>query len=183
MLNEKIVRELVAYSCGVQIPNPSTLCGYAAEVIEEQAKEIEKLRAQNEQLREAAALVAKESAEPLERRWIPVTERLPEYGVRVLAFNMRAKNKYIGIWTREKDPGDGNDCWFDSAGWWYAFDEITHWMPLPEPPETHAQWIEDGSGIIICPECKRGYNLHAKYTHYCPNCGAKMDGGDDHTCL
>ena len=67
--------------------------------------------------------------------WIPVEEWLPEYGARVLAFNMRAKNKYIGIWTREKDPGDGNDCWFDSAGWWYAFDEITHWMPLPEPPE------------------------------------------------
>lgn len=44
-------------------------------------------------------------------------------------------------------------------------------------PVVHAQWIEDGSGIIICPECKRGYNLHAKYTHYCPHCGAKMDGG------
>ena len=44
-------------------------------------------------------------------------------------------------------------------------------------PVVHAQSIEDGSGIIICPECKRGYNLHAKYTHYCPNCGAKMDGG------
>lgn len=98
-------------------------------------QEIEKLRGQNEQLREAAALVTKESAELLERRWIPVTERLPENGVRVLAFNMRAKNKYIGIWTREKDPGDGNDCWFDSAGWWYAFDEITHWMPLPSGPE------------------------------------------------
>ena len=98
-------------------------------------KEIEKLRGQNEQLREAAALVTKESAELLERRWIPVEERLPENGVRVLAFNMRAKNKYIGIWTREKDPGDGNDCWFDSAGWWYAFDEITHWMPLPSGPE------------------------------------------------
>ena len=98
-------------------------------------QEIENLRGQNKQLREAAALVTKESAELLERRWIPVEERLPENGVRVLAFNMRAKNKYIGIWTREKDPGDGNDCWFDSAGWWYAFDEITHWMPLPEPPE------------------------------------------------
>ena len=98
-------------------------------------QEIEKLRGQNEQLREAAALVTKESAELLERRWIPVTERLPEYDARVLAFDMRAKNKYIGIWTREKDPDDGNDCWFDSAGWWYAFDEITHWMPLPEPPE------------------------------------------------
>ena len=45
-------------------------------------------------------------------------------------------------------------------------------------PVVHARWIDDGSGIIICPECKRGYNLHAKYTHYCPNCGAKMDGGD-----
>lgn len=44
-------------------------------------------------------------------------------------------------------------------------------------PVVHAQWIEDGRGIIICPECKRGYNLHAKYTHYCPHCGAKMDGG------
>lgn len=50
----------------------------AADLIEAQAKEIEKLRGQNEQLREAAALVAKESAELLERRWIPVEERLPE---------------------------------------------------------------------------------------------------------
>ena len=53
-------------------------------------------------------------------------------------------------------------------------------MPAADvAPVVHAQWIEDGSGIIICPECKRGYNLHAKYTHYCPHCGAKMDGGAD----
>ena len=39
-------------------------------------QEIEKLRGQNEQLRKAAALVAKESAELLERRWIPVEENL-----------------------------------------------------------------------------------------------------------
>jgi hypothetical protein len=45
-------------------------------------------------------------------------------------------------------------------------------------PVVHARWIDDGSGIIICPECERGYNLHAKYTHYCPNCGVKMDGGE-----
>ena len=47
-------------------------------------------------------------------------------------------------------------------------------------PVVHGRWIDDGSGIIICPECKRGYNLIAKYNHYCPNCGAKMDGGADH---
>ena len=44
-------------------------------------------------------------------------------------------------------------------------------------PVVHAQWIEDESGIIICPKCKRGYNLIAKFTNYCPACGAKMDGG------
>ena len=37
----------------------------------EAADTLEKLRGQNKQLREAAALVAKESAELLERRWIP----------------------------------------------------------------------------------------------------------------
>lgn len=55
-------------------------------------------------------------------------------------------------------------------------------MPAADvAPVVHGRWIDDGSGIIICPECERGYNLHAKYTHYCPNCGAKMDienGGD-----
>lgn len=45
-------------------------------------------------------------------------------------------------------------------------------------PVVHARWIDDGSGIIICSECKRGYNLVPGFTHYCPNCGAKMDGGD-----
>lgn len=42
----------------------------AADLIEAQAKEIEGLRSQNEQLREAAALVAKESAELLERNYL-----------------------------------------------------------------------------------------------------------------
>ena len=51
---------------------------YERSIIDAQAKEIEQLRGQNKQLREAAALVTKESAELLERRWIPVTERLPE---------------------------------------------------------------------------------------------------------
>ena len=43
-------------------------------------KAVEDLRSQNEQLREASALLAKESADLLERRWIPATERLPEEG-------------------------------------------------------------------------------------------------------
>ena len=61
-------------------------------------------------------------------------------------------------------------------GWNDALECVSIIPAADVAPVVHAQWIEDRSGIIICPECKRGYNLHAKYTHYCPNCGAKMDG-------
>ena len=93
-------------------------------------KEIEGLRTQNEQLRGAAALVAKESAELLERRWIPVTERLPEDPVKkVLVFvphthgNIVDAGRYLGA-----------DGWV-LEGWYLTQNAVTHWMPLPEPPE------------------------------------------------
>ena len=74
---------------------------------------------------------------------------------------------YNGVRCRACGIGDAIDIIEDAAA-------------ADVAPVVHAQWIEDGSGIIICPECKRGYNLIAKYTHYCPNCGAKMDGGAGH---
>ena len=93
-------------------------------------KEIEGLRSQNEQLREAAALVAKESAELLERRWIPVTERLPEDPVKkVLVFvphihgNIVDVGRYLGA-----------DGWV-LEGWYLTQNAVTHWMPLPKAPE------------------------------------------------
>lgn len=130
-------------------------------------QEIEKLRGQNEQLRGAAALVAKESAELLERRWIPVTERLPEPETDVLAVCNR--NGYIFVVPAIYEDGkmltqDSKWNWCDiytyglyseeaddyyvPSGWWenrqFNPDDVynnlvdcpvTHWMPLPEPPE------------------------------------------------
>lgn len=93
-------------------------------------KEIEKLRGQNEQLREAAALVTKESAELLERRWIPVEERLPEDPVKkVLVFVPHTHGDIV-------DAGRylGADGWV-LEGWHLTQNAVTHWMPLPEPPE------------------------------------------------
>lgn len=98
-------------------------------------QEIEKLRGQNKQLREAAALVAKEGAELLERRWIPVTERLPENFKKVLC------------WGEYFRYGDYNAMFADYAlgyqinGSWGG--EVANgtkaralaWMPLPKPPE------------------------------------------------
>ena len=95
-------------------------------------QEIEKLRGQNKQLREAAALVAKESAKLLERRWIPVEARLPEdrSDVLVVAYWHERWGVYMGWcaperaqWSVHIGIGDRNDV------------AVTHWMPLPEPPE------------------------------------------------
>lgn len=57
-------------------------------------------------------------------------------------------------------------------------DSIINLPAADVAPVVHGRWIEDASGIIICPKCKRGYNLIAKFTNYCPACGAKMDGGN-----
>lgn len=95
-------------------------------------QEIEKLRAQNEQLREAAALVTKESAELLERRWIPVTERLPEdrSDVLVVAYWHERWGAYMGWCAPERA------AWSVHVGIGNRSDiAVTHWMPLPEPPE------------------------------------------------
>ncbi len=68
-------------------------------------------------------------------RWIPVEERLPEYGVRVLATDMYEGDDYTGIRTREEYKDDADGCWIGEHGWWYAIDDATHWMPLPKVPE------------------------------------------------
>ena len=95
-------------------------------------REIEKLRGQNEQLREAAALVAKESAELLERRWIPVTERLPE----VWRNDKTAELVNYMIYSPDFGVDIGN--YHAKAKKWLCMAlpcTVTHWMPLPEPPE------------------------------------------------
>ena len=66
------------------------------------------------------------------QRWIPVSERLPEidkeYGdVDVLVYTDEG---IIEATTYDKDAG-----W----GLWVEAGEVTHWMPLPAPPEKGAE--------------------------------------------
>ena len=44
-------------------------------------------------------------------------------------------------------------------------------------PIKRGRWIEDEYGIPHCSECKAINN--SVYRNYCPNCGAKMDGGEN----
>ena len=69
-------------------------------------------------------------------RWIPVTERLPE----LIPCNAgTAYSEAVIVWTDGKKAmiavWDGID-FLCAADYWEAWGEnITHWMPLPEPPE------------------------------------------------
>ncbi len=79
----------------------------AAALIETQAAEIEKLKAQVP-------------------RWIPVTERLPEVGLRVLVLDRRgnAMTRTLSQLAGEKEPSFRPDGLLPKR-------HITHWMPLP----------------------------------------------------
>ena len=60
-------------------------------------------------------------------RWIPVSERLPDHKQSVLAVaNREVTNTYYDVNFRK---------WSKSKYYWFPEGEVTHWMPLPEPPE------------------------------------------------
>ena len=79
---------------------------------------------QIERLTDRCARYAEEIAVLQERtRWIPVTERLPDVGVDILAY-YRDQHINMGSW--------GSDDWLEED---VEDGYITHWMPLPEGPE------------------------------------------------
>lgn len=76
--------------------------------------------------------------------WISVNDRLPEEGRAVWLCNPNHGIVFVGCLC---DFGDDGWCWGASNGTTYIKDgrivaecdaddyDITHWMPLPEPPE------------------------------------------------
>lgn len=97
-----------------------------------------------------------------DRRWIPVAERLPTSGFKVLVFwknelgkGRRTCAEYVAARSQDADNFDLDtpDDWFDvdesGQSWipegWYETSEtaeerryidipVTHWLPLPEMP-------------------------------------------------
>ena len=70
--------------------------------------------------------------------WISVKDRLPEVddcydGANVLVCLYDGE---ITVDYYQPAPNDVNRVPFDRYGWGtYSEDAVTHWMPLPEPPE------------------------------------------------
>ena len=74
------------------------------------------------------------------RRWIPVSERLPEDRVTILAaFNNREilTAKYYKYY---EGFGSVENYW-RIEGWHSG--NVTHWMPLPEPPIVYGKECEE----------------------------------------
>ena len=81
----------------------------------------------SESEREAARLV---SAAIKDREWIPVTERLPEEGQRVLVYE---KLELIVVAELSRSVSGG--LWWSTDNGHTAYSVFpTHWMPLPAPP-------------------------------------------------
>ena len=61
------------------------------------------------------------------QEWISVKDRLPEVGKKVLVYCKENKNDYeIGAYS------DTYRGFFVRQTW---YENITHWMPLPQPPK------------------------------------------------
>ena len=80
-------------------------------------------------------------------------------------------NSYNGVRCRACGTGD-------------AIDIIDDFPAADVAPVRHARWvhehISEGYAWVICSECEAVIHkiLINKRLNYCPNCGAKMDGGD-----
>jgi len=67
----------------------------------------------------------------LDQQWIPVSERLPDLYQRVLTWTVDADDiptVLIAHWNGDKEGFLGLNGYKDR--------DVTHWMPLPEPPES-----------------------------------------------
>lgn len=62
----------------------------------------------------------------------------------------------------------------------YADEAVDRLPPADVAPVRHGRWeeIRDAYGKLEGWLCKCGREVKSK-DNYCPNCGAKMDGGDD----
>lgn len=69
--------------------------------------------------------------------WISVKERLPEEGIEVLIFGkvLNDISKVLGVRARFRGDQEWKYTWESEDIHVYKQDDVTHWMPLPEPPK------------------------------------------------
>jgi len=78
---------------------------------------------------------------------------------------------------------DHNGCWCRACWVDDMLDEVDCFQTADVAPVVHGRWVRDDD-FFICAQCEAEMNKKNSlgvdnFKNYCPNCGAKMDGGDD----
>jgi Lar family restriction alleviation protein len=83
------------------------------------------------------ALTARIAELEAEQRWIPVSERLPEFNKVVAVIDMSDKDSHLcNVYETAilvEVRGDTRFGFIGHSGW--DSSDVTHWMPLPKLPE------------------------------------------------
>lgn len=107
---------------------PDIACDY-----EQAADAIEELQADKATLNDTVTNLLEQIKDIGKPRWIPVTERLPQEWWPVLGL--------IQFCDKEEPPAQqvlwylGNGHWRETWKGNMVESDVTHWMPLPEPPK------------------------------------------------
>lgn len=74
--------------------------------------------------------------------------------------------------------------WFESSVSEYNKEEVRSYICRVEAaptvdavPVVHGRWVKSEPGYSICGYCKADVAIFSGHRNYCPNCGAKMNGG------
>ena len=70
------------------------------------------------------------------------------------------------------DYGETNDDYVEKC-------DIDNMPTVDAVPVVHGRWVFGGDGCVICSKCNEEES-NDNHRNFCPNCGAKMDGGADH---
>ena len=93
------------------------------------------------------------------------------------AFKKSVEERYCKPCKAEKK--DHNGCWCRACWVDDMLDEVECFKTADVAPVVHGQWVEyQIPPIICCSNCDWATGIEEKNFQYCPNCGAKMDGGD-----
>lgn len=83
---------------------------------------------------DACILAVAAILEQEERRWVPVEESLPQNYISVLVYTPTAEPLPM---VHEAYIGDDGE-WHSSVVYGVDNEDVTHWMPMPEPPKEDA---------------------------------------------
>ena len=126
---DELVKRLRETSCGAG----DTLWWQAADAIEEMQKCLDAVNDAHNEGYDVGYWAGRRDYEP---KWIPVTERLPEIGQRILAVGRYGKAMYTATYSGgKKETAHKKSNPYKIITGEHGWRTFTYWMPLPEPPK------------------------------------------------